>query len=302
MPKSLLEARGSSAIPMTPFDEKDNIDISSLEKEIDFICEARVGSICTPVMVSEFMTLSESERKTMIEVPIKVAAGRVPVIANVAACSIPQAVEYTKFAESMGADAIITMAPWCGDVDTLGHMEYFSAIAEATDLPVMIQNIGLPGVALSPEQILFLCEKKENISWVKEEVTPGPISIEKLNSFKSPNLTGIMSGIAGSYAPLDYYCGAIATIQACQFCDVSQKVWDLLAAGKEAEARELHYQMLPGIQAELLYGFKFDKEIMVRRGIFKNSIVRNKRAPFSAATLREIDIVWEHMKPLLVIK
>ena len=51
-------AKGSSAIPMTPFLENGDVDYNTLEKEIDWICNCKVGSICGPVMVSEFMVLT----------------------------------------------------------------------------------------------------------------------------------------------------------------------------------------------------------------------------------------------------
>lgn len=301
MPKSLLEARGSSAIPMTPFDEAERIDTATLEREIEFICQAGVGSICTPVMVSEFMALSEEERRLMIRLPIEVAAGRTAVIANVAACDIPTAVGYAEFAEKCGADAVIAMAPWAGYVDMEGIIRYFRAIAAATTLPVMIQNAGAPCVPLGPEQVMRLCEEVENIKWVKEEVPPGPVSIETLGRMRTPALEGIMSGFGGAYAPLDVAGGATATIHACEFCDVMQREWECFLDGREEEARRLHYGLMPAIQLELLYGIQFCKEIMVRRGIFKNSAMRNKRTPLSEAALREIDRVWEWTQPLLRI-
>ena len=82
MARSLLNAKGSSAIPMTPFDAVERIDVPALEREIEFICKAGVGSICSPVMVSEFMALSEEERKLMIRIPLEVADGRTAFIAN----------------------------------------------------------------------------------------------------------------------------------------------------------------------------------------------------------------------------
>ena len=111
MPKNLLRARGSSAIPMTPFDETDAIDVSALRREIEFILEAGATSICVPVMVSEFDTLSEKERKLMVEVTCDVVAGRRPVIACATAPNALQAAEYGRFAAACGADAVISMAP-----------------------------------------------------------------------------------------------------------------------------------------------------------------------------------------------
>jgi 4-hydroxy-tetrahydrodipicolinate synthase len=299
MKKKLLEAKGSSAIPMTPFTESDIIDVQVLEKEIEFICEAGATSICTPVMVSEFMALSEEERMLMIRVPAEVAAGRTALIANVAACNISTAIKYVECAEKHGANAVVAMAPWSGDVDRAGVFEYFRAISKSTSLPIMIQNITLPNVSLSPEEVLELCESTPNIRWVKEEKIPGPVSIEILNDMKRPALEGIMSGFAGAYTPRVIAGGASATIHVCEFCVVVQRIWDLFFDGKEDEARKLHYQLMPAIQLELLYGIMFCKEIMVRRGIFKNRKMRNKRKDLSPIAIRETDAVWEIMKPLL---
>ena len=90
--------RGSFAIPMTPFDERDRIDVDVLAEEVEFCIACGVGGIATPLMVSEFRLLSEEERKLMIRVPVEVSAGRVPVIANVAAVNLPLAVSYATYA------------------------------------------------------------------------------------------------------------------------------------------------------------------------------------------------------------
>ena len=79
--------RGSFAIPMTPYDEKDRIDEEVLAAEIEFCIGSGIGGIVVPVMVSEFRVLSEDERRTLIRVPVEVSAGRVPIVANCAAVS-----------------------------------------------------------------------------------------------------------------------------------------------------------------------------------------------------------------------
>ena len=70
--------RGSFAIPMTPF-ERDRIDEDVLAAEIEFCVACGVAGIVSPVMVSEFRFLSEEERRTMIRIPVNVAAGRWPI-------------------------------------------------------------------------------------------------------------------------------------------------------------------------------------------------------------------------------
>jgi 4-hydroxy-tetrahydrodipicolinate synthase len=248
-------------------------------------------------MVSEFMTLNEEERKLMIRLPIEIVNDRCAVLANIAACDISTAVIYAEYAQKLGADGVIAMAPWAGDCDFFGINTYFGAIANAVNIPVIIQNTSIPGTGLAPEHLIALCEKHQNIRWVKQEVIPGPIGIEHLMSIKTPALEGVMSGFGGFYSPLDYTLGAVATIHACEICDVVQKVWNLLLEGNEYEARILHNKIMPLIQLELLYGTIFAKEIMIRRGIFRNRKVRNK-GDLSPIALREIDIVWEKILPL----
>lgn len=299
MAKSLLQAKGSSAIPLTPYLDNGNIDVRTLEKEIDFFCESGVGSICGPVNVSEFMTLTEEERRLMIEVPVKAAGGRTCVIANVASPNIQTAVAYTEFAEKVGADAVIAMPPFVGDLDFEGVKDYFSAIAKSTSLPVMIQNMAFPHISISVDNLLELCALEPNISWVKQEVAPAPISVEALNAKRTPDVEGIMSGFSGLYSIQDYHNGATATIHAGEFADLVQRVWDLLDEGKTSEARKLHAALMPGLLMEGIYTWQFCKYILKKRGIFKNCTVRNRGIPVSAAALAEFDGIWDSVKELI---
>ena len=104
--KDPKNAKGSSAIPLTPFLENGDVDFTVLEKEIDWICNQKVGSICGPVNVSEFMVLTMDERKQFIKTMVDVTNGRVPIIASVSAPNIKDAVMYTEFSTRCGVDAI----------------------------------------------------------------------------------------------------------------------------------------------------------------------------------------------------
>jgi dihydrodipicolinate synthase/N-acetylneuraminate lyase len=289
--------RGSFAIPMTPFDETDQIDEEVLRAEIDFCVESGVGGLVVPVMVSEFRSLSEDERRTMIRVPVEAADGRVPVVANCAAVNIPLAVAYAQYAESVGADAIVAMPPYVirPDFDTI--YRYYQAIAAAVDLPVWIQNAGV--VALSADQIVRLCTEIENVSWIKEEVSPSTHSIGALVSKNSPAIEGVMGGAGGRYMITERARGSRGVIHACQFCDVVQRVWDLLDADRQEEARDLFEHLLPGLVLEGLMGMAFAKEIMIRRGVFKNYRVRSSARPLDDDDVQEIDRVWERIQPYL---
>lgn len=301
MPKNLIEYGGSGAIPMTPFDKHDRIDIDILEKEIDFIASSGAASICTPVMVSEFEQLSEEERKIMIRVPLEINQGRCAVIANVAAVNTNLAVEYAEFAQKLGADCVIAMGPYVRPVEFSLVKAYFKAISDAISIPIMIQNASNTA-QLSNEQILELCEDIENVRYIKQELKTGSPSIEELLNVKTDALEMVVSGFAAKFSPLDYNLGAMATIHACQYCDVVQRIWDLLFAGKEDEARTLHYQLLPALELETTFGMTYAKEVMVRRGIFKNTRTRTKASGLSKQGYKELNKVWEKIEPLFTWK
>lgn len=289
--------RGSFAIPMTPFDEQDRIDEEALAAEIEFCIQSGVGGLVTPVMVSEFFVLSEEERRLMVRVPVEVSAGRVPVIANCAAVNTPLAVDYARYCQEAGADAVIAMPPYIGRPDFPTIYAYFQAISDAVDIPVWIQNAGV--MALSPDQVVKLCTEIERVSWVKEEVEPSTHSIGALVARNCPAIEGVMGGAGGRYMITEYKRGSKGVIHACQFCDVVQDVWDLLEAGQDDAASDLYEHLLPGLVLEGLMGMAFAKEIMIRRGVFKNYRVRGRANPLDEQDKREIDRVWERLQPFL---
>ena len=291
--------RGSFAIPMTPFDDHDRIDEDVLRHEIEFCIDCGTRGIVVPVLVSEFQALSEAERRLMVRIPVEVSGGRVPVIANVAAVSTGVAVELARYAREVGVDAVIAMPPYGLLPDFEVTYAYFQAIAEAAGLPVMIQNAGI--VSLSPDQIVRLCSEIELVRWVKEEVWPPTHSISSLLGRNCPHIQGVMGGSGGRFMISEYARGSKGVIHACEFTDLIQRIWDHLDAGRIDAAGDVYELALPGINLEGLMGMAFAKEIMVRRGVFKNWRMRMETRPLDAEDIKEIDRTWERLQSSLKI-
>lgn len=288
---------GVFAIPMTPFDEQDRIDEEVLRAEIEFCVECGVGGIVTPVMVSEFFVLSEEERRLMVRVPVEQAAGRVPVVGNCAAINTPLAASYARYCQEVGADAVIAMPPYIGKADATCLKAYYQAISDAVDVPVWIQNAGV--AALSPDQVVQLCEEIEHVSWVKEEVAPSTHSIGNLIRKATPAVHGVMGGSGGRYTITERARGSRGIVIACEIADVMQAIWNLLEAGEQVAGGDLFEHALPAVDLEGIMGMAFAKEIMVRRGVFKNRRLRLQSQPLDDDDLAEIDRVWERLQPHL---
>lgn len=290
--------RGSFAIPMTPFDENDRVDVDVLAAEIEFCIESGVGGIPTPLMVSEFRLLSEEERELTMKVAVEVSGGRVPVIGNVAAVNTPLAVEYAVFAQSLGVDGVIAMPPYIHKPDFDSIFAYFQAIARVVEVPIWIQNASV--AAMSADQLVRLCEEIEHVSWVKEEVPPSHKNITALLAKESPAVKGVMGGGGGRPMFLEHARGAAGNVHACQFCDVVQRVWELLDANDMEAAGDLFEALLPSLMLEGTMGMAYAKEIMIRRGVFKNHRVRGSSRPLDAYDMQEIDRTWDRIQPFLI--
>jgi dihydrodipicolinate synthase/N-acetylneuraminate lyase len=291
--------RGNFTIPMTPFTEDNCIDEGVLRKEIQFCIEKGVNGLVVPAVVSEFELLSEKERKLMIRIPVEESAGKVPVVAGCSAVNIPLAVDYAVYAEKVGANAVIAMPPYVSfwlKPDFQMIYSYYKAISDAVSIPVWIQNDDI--TTLSLDQVIKLCDEIENVKWVKEEVKPSTHMISELIKINHPAVEGIMGGQGGRYLISEWVRGSSGCIIACEFCDAIQKIWDLLDDGKMEQAEKLFEQYLPAFVLEELMGVAFCKEIMKRRGIFKNNKIRIQQNPFDKDDMREIDRVWERLGPI----
>src|SRR5438045_6281600 len=97
--------RGIFAIPVTPFTADGDLDIGSLRRCVDFCVAAGAGGVVAPVNASEFFTLTEAERKAVVETMVEQANGRMPTVAGVSGSSTQVAVEMARHAGRAGADS-----------------------------------------------------------------------------------------------------------------------------------------------------------------------------------------------------
>ena len=197
-----------------------------------------------------------------------------------------------------GADAVIAMPPYTLRPDAETIYAYYQAINDVVDIPIWIQNASI--CPLSADQTVQLCTELENVSWVKEEVPPSTKNISRLLAKQSPHVEGVMGGGGGRPMIAEWARGSSGVVHACQFCDVVQRVWELLDENKMDEAGDLYEKVLPALVLEGMMGMACAKEIMVRRGVFNNHRVRSRAHPLDAYDMAEIDRVWERIQPYLI--
>jgi 4-hydroxy-tetrahydrodipicolinate synthase len=164
---------------VTPFDEKGRIDFGALEKLVDWQIERGIDFLVPCGTTGESATLSGDERKAVTAAVVKTANGRVPVVAGAGGNHTAKAVFWARDAEKAGAAGILSVSPMYNKPTAEGLVRHFSAISEATDLPILVYNVpGRTGSDLDVETILRLAEIPRVVGL--KEASPNAAKIARL--------------------------------------------------------------------------------------------------------------------------
>lgn len=297
----MKDFRGIYGIMTAPYKANYDLDVEDIRREAEFCVRAGAHGIVVPVNASEFFLLSEEERNLFVRETVEATAGRVPVIAGVAATTTQGAVAFARHAKTVGADGVIAMPPYIMKATSQEIVDYYRAIAEACELPVFIQNYVAPvGTPMSAELCCRIIGEVDGVNYVKEETEMSGHMISQINAFcqelPKGRYKGTMGGKACRYLIDEYRRGACGCMPACEIVDVMSEVWNRLDAGEQAAAEVLYEKAIPLLNMEYMFGYSIYKEVLRRRGIIKLSI--NRRP--GGHNLDELDHVEldRIMKPL----
>lgn len=149
---------GAFTALVTPF-RNGEVDVEALEGIVEFQIEQGIHGLVPCGTTGETPSMSEAEDRLVIETTVRIANGRVPVIAGTGSNSTDTAIKYTKMAEDVGADGSLQVAPYYTKPTQEGLYRHFAAIAENTDLPIVLYNIpGRTSVTISAETTARLSE------------------------------------------------------------------------------------------------------------------------------------------------
>lgn len=125
----------------TPFDEAGEIDLTAFARLCERQIEADVSAIVVGETAGEASTLTPAEHDAIIRTAIKIARGRIRVIAGAGSNSTSHAIELTRLAEFAGADAVLSVVPYYNKPMQNGIEAHFRAIAISTTLPIILHDV-----------------------------------------------------------------------------------------------------------------------------------------------------------------
>ena len=159
MPKPLF--RGVCASSVTPFHPDGSLWLERLKPHIDWLIAERVDAISPLGSSGEFPAMECEDRKRVLAAAAEAINGRVPVVAGTHDYSTARTIDLSKFAESVGADALLIVPPYYMAPTPAQVMDHYRRIAEAVSIPIVVyHNIPLTSVDLTTDHLLQLFEEK----------------------------------------------------------------------------------------------------------------------------------------------
>lgn len=292
------QIHGVLPVFQTPFHEDETIDYGTLEQEIQWLYEQGSDGIVM-AMVSETLRLSESERHQLAEAACRFGGKLGTVVISVGAESSHTAAAYARHAQAVGAAAVMAIPPVSVAVSEDALQHYYERIIKAVDIPVIIQDasgyVGRPmSIALQanlfnqyPRQVMF-----------KPEASPiGPrlTALREATGGKAP----VFEGTGGIALVDSYRRGIVGTMPGADLIDGLVALWRALQAGDEPRIYRLSLPLssLIAIQTSLDTFLAVEKYLLVKRGIFKNSIIRGPVGyTLDEETRREVDRLFERLQ------
>lgn len=241
--------KGSIVAIVTPFGKNGSLDEKALSSLVEYHIKSGTDGIVPCGTTGESATLDYEEHKKVIEICVKVAAKRVPVIAGTGSNSTQEAVELSRHAKTIGADGLLLVSPYYNKPTQRGLYLHFKTIAEKVDLPIVLYNIASrTAVNIEPETIARLVEDCKNIVAVKEASG----SLDQMSKIMSLCGSRIVMLSGDDLLTLPILSiggeGVISVVANIIPADVKAMV-DSFLKGDINRARQLHYKMLKLIKA-----------------------------------------------------
>jgi 2-keto-3-deoxy-L-arabinonate dehydratase len=296
----------SGVFPIAPttFDEQGALDLNSQRRAIDFLIDAGVDGICILANYSEQFALLDLEREELTALLLEYVDGRVPVIVTTSHFSTRVAAARSRRAQELGAAMVMLMAPYHGATIRPGEqgvLEFFRAVADSIDIPILLQDAPVSGTALSSAFLARLAKEIPNLSYFKIEVPGTAAKLRDLIERAGDAIEGPFDGEESITLLADLDAGATGTMPSSMLPDVLGRIVSLYTNGKRDEAVTLYERHLPLINFENRQcGLHAAKVLMKEGGIIAHDTTRHPFMPLHPAARAGLIELARRVDPLIL--
>jgi len=232
------EFRGSYTVAITPFTEDGTaVDEAAWRRFLDWQIDVGVPGIIVLGSTGEFLSVSDDERTLLVETAVNHVAGRIPVLVGTMNAHTPNAVRYSREAETLGADGLMIVPPYYFTPTEDEIFNYYGAISEAVSLPIMLYNNPVTtNVDMSAKLVGRLTRAFENIRYIKE----ASLDVARVHDVIEET-GGVMNVFAGERIVESFLLGAVGYVNPYgnYIPRASYRIWDYLVEGRIEDAKKV---------------------------------------------------------------
>ena len=282
---------GLSVAMVTPFRDG-AVDLDGTAKLVDYLLDGGVEVLVVSGSTGEAATCTVQERRELWAFVKARAKGRAPVVAGTGTNSTADTITLTRMAEELGLDGALVVTPFYNKPTAKGQVAHFTAVANATKLPLMLYNVpGRTGTNTTPE-ILAQVQHLPNVVAVKEASG----SLDQASAVRAKTTLTLLSGDDSLTLPIIAVGGqGIVSVAGNAAPREMRQLSDLARAGKMAEAEAVHRRLLPLFKALFVESNPGPvKYLLAEMGLMRNEL-RLPLVPVEPATEK---VVLEAAKSL----
>jgi 4-hydroxy-tetrahydrodipicolinate synthase len=275
--------RGTGTALITPFRMDGSLDEAAFEKFVNWQIEEGINFLVPCGTTGENPALTAEEHRRVVELTVKTANGRVPVLAGAGSNNTPRAVELAREAVDLGADGLLTITPYYNKPTPDGLLRHFGAQAEAVEqkksgFPMIMYNVpGRTGLNMTAETTLRMAREVPNIIGVKEASG----NMEQILSILRDRRDGflVLSGDDAWTLPL-LGCGADGVVSVAS--NEVPRLMRQLVDGRDIAIQNRLLPLLTGNFMETSPGPV--KAALKMMGVIESDTVRSPLAPITEAS------------------
>lgn len=284
---------GIFPILSTTFHEDGSLDLESQARLVHYLLAAGAHGFGLFGNASEGYALLAEERIAILRLVVKEVNGRVPLVVSTGHTGTDAAVQASKEAAGLGADALMVLPPYYLKTDGEGLMYYYAAISQTVPIPVMIQDAPAMTQVSMPASLLARMRREiEGIQYAKVEAPPTAPKISAVIDAGGPTVFG---GLNGQFMIEEIHRGARGMMPGSDMIAIFVAIWNRLKDEDDARAWRIFAQALPLMRFELQPGMGVSamKHNLKAAGVIRSARVRHPTVSLDARSLKELEFLRE---------
>ena len=288
--------KGLGIALVTPFTQSGAVDYDALRGLLRYQLDNGADFLCILATTGETPTLTKEEKSEIIKIAIDMAGGSVPILMGCGGNNTAAIIEELQTEDFYGIDGILSVCPYYNKPSQEGLYQHFKAIANATNMPVVLYNVpGRTGVNMKAETTVRLAEDCPNIVAIKEASG----SLEQVDEIikNKPAHFEVISGDDALTYPM-VACGAVGVISVIGNALPKEfsKMLRLEMKGEFEAARKIHHKFTDLFSLLFVDGNPAGVKAVLHEMGFIENVLRLPLVPTRLTTLQRISSILKELK------